>query len=195
MAMKRPEPHKRAFWKSARREWQRMLIEGIVLVILGWLALALPIFAAAMLFNTVIGWLFVVSGLIGLVATLGGRHTAGFWWSLLSAVLAIAVGSTLMQWPAANSVPIAYVLTTFFVIEGLATIMFALDHRRRLSGRWEWMVASGLIDLSLAVLVIVGLPDTLPWTIGLLVGINMIFGGSALIVMAIYAHTTSATPS
>lgn len=193
--MKLSEPNRRAFWRSARREWQHMLLEGIVLIILGWLALVLPTFAAAALFNTIIGWLFVVSGLIGLVTTLGGRLTAGFWWSLLSAALAIAVGATLMQWPAANSIPVAYVLVTFFVIEGLATIMFALDHRRQLSGRWEWMVASGVVDLSLAVLVVLGLPDILPWTIGLLVGINMVFGGSALIAMAIYAHTTNAVPS
>lgn len=47
----------------------------------------------------------------------------------------------------------AYLLTAFFVIEGLATIMFALDHKRQLSGRWEWMVASGIVDLALAALV------------------------------------------
>ncbi len=172
-----------------------MLLEGVIVVILGWLALVLPLFAAVTLLSTIIGWLFVVSGLVGLVTTLGGRHKPGFWWSLLSAVLAIAVGSTLMQWPAANSIPVAYVLTTFFVIEGIATIMFALDHKRRLSGRWEWMVASGFVDLSLAVLVVLGLPDILPWTIGLLIGINMVFGGSALIAMAIYVHTTSKAPS
>lgn len=102
-----------------------MLAEGIALVILGWLALVLPIFANAALLNTIIGWLFVVSGLIGLITTLGGRHAPGFWWSLLSAVLAIAVGATVMQWPAANSVPVAYLLIAFFMIEGLATIMFA----------------------------------------------------------------------
>jgi len=108
---------------------------------------------------------------------------------LLSAVLAIAVGSILMEWPAANSIPITYVLTVFFVIEGIATIMYALDHRRQLSGRWEWMVASGCVDLALATLVVLGLPATVPFAVGILVGVNMVFGGSAMIAMAIYAHT------
>ena len=177
------------FWRSMRPYWLQMLVEGIILVILGWLALFLPYFAPAVALNTIIGWLFVVSGLVGLVTTAGGRHGPGFWWSLLSAVLAIAVGSILMEWPAANSIPITYVLTVFFVIEGIATIMYALDHRRQLSGRWEWMVASGCVDLALATLVVLGLPATVPFAVGILVGVNMVFGGSAMIAMAIYAHT------
>jgi len=177
------------FWRTTRPYWLQMLGEGIILVILGWLAFFLPYFAPAVALNTIIGWLFVVSGLVGLVTTASGRHGPGFWWSLLSAVLAIAVGSILMEWPAANSIPITYVLTVFFVIEGIATIMYALDHRRQLSGRWEWMVASGCVDLALSALVVLGLPTTAPLAVGILVGVNMVFGGSAMVAMAIYAHT------
>ena len=187
--MKGIDTDRSKFWRSTRPHWLQMLAEGIILVILGWLALFLPIFAPAIALNTIIGWLFVVSGLVGLVTTVGGRHGPGFWWSLLSAVLAIVVGSILMEWPTANSIPITYVLTVFFVIEGIATIMYALDHRRQLSGRWEWMVASGCVDLALAALVVLGLPGTAPLAVGILVGVNMVFGGSALIAMAIYAHT------
>lgn len=166
-----------------------MLAEGSVLIVLGWLALFLPIFASATMFYTILGWLFVVSGLIGFVTAAGTRHHPGFWWSLLSAILAVAVGATLMQWPTVTSISVAYLLTFFFVLEGIATIMYALEHRRELSGRWEWMVASGCVDLTLATLVVSGLPGTAPIAIGILVGVNMVFGGSALIAMSIYAHT------
>jgi uncharacterized membrane protein HdeD (DUF308 family) len=82
------------------------------------------------------------------------------------------------------------VLIAFFIIEGVATIMFALEHKRQLSGRWEWMVFSGVIDLVLAAVVVSGLPGTAVWAVGLLVGINMVVGGSVLIVMALYAHVS-----
>jgi uncharacterized membrane protein HdeD (DUF308 family) len=190
IAMKDIDTDRSKFWRSTRPYWLQMLAEGIILIILGWLALLLPFFASSNAINTIIGWLFVVSGLVGLVTTAGGLHAPGFWWSLLSAILAIAVGATLMQWPAANSIPAVYMLTVFFVIEGIATIMYALDHRRELSGRWEWLVASGCVDLALATLVVLGLPETGPWATGLLVGVNMVFGGATLIAMAIYAHTT-----
>ena len=70
--------------------------------------------------------------------------------------------------------------------------MFALEHKRELSGRWGWMLMSGIVDLVLAVMIFAGLPSTAVWAIGLLVGINMVFGGIALIAMALHARNASA---
>jgi uncharacterized membrane protein HdeD (DUF308 family) len=53
------------------------------------------------------------------------------------------------------------------------------------------MLMSGLIDLVLAVMIFAGLPSTASWAVGLLVGINMIFGGTALIAMALHARKTA----
>jgi uncharacterized membrane protein HdeD (DUF308 family) len=66
--------------------------------------------------------------------------------------------------------------------------MFALDHRRELTGQWSLMLVSGIVDLVLAVMIIAGLPSTAVWAVGLLVGINMVFGGMALIGMAAAAR-------
>jgi uncharacterized membrane protein HdeD (DUF308 family) len=80
------------------------------------------------------------------------------------------------------------VLVGFFIIEGAVTIMFALDHRRVLSGQWGWMLVSGLVDLVLGAMIFSGLPSTAAWAIGLLVGFNMVFGGLALMAMALTAR-------
>ena len=80
-----------------------------------------------------------------------------------------------------------FVLIAFFVIEGIVTIMYAIDHRAQLSGRWGWMLASGVVDLILAGIIFAGLPGTAAWALGLLVGINMVFGGTAMIGMALAA--------
>jgi uncharacterized membrane protein HdeD (DUF308 family) len=53
------------------------------------------------------------------------------------------------------------------------------------------MLASGIIDLALAIMIFAGLPSTAAWAVGLLVGINMIFGGAALIAMALHARTAT----
>jgi uncharacterized membrane protein HdeD (DUF308 family) len=66
--------------------------------------------------------------------------------------------------------------------------MFALEHKREAAGRWGWMFGSGVVDLVLAAILLFGLPGTATWAIGLLVGINMIFGGWALIGMALRAR-------
>ena len=54
------------------------------------------------------------------------------------------------------------------------------------------MLVSGAVDLLLAGIIVLGLPGTAVWAIGLLVGINMVFGGSALIAMALHARTATA---
>src|SRR5580704_8439395 len=82
---------------------------------------------------------------------------------------------------------LTFVLIAFFVIEGIVTIMYAIDHRTQLSGRWGWMLASGVVDLILAGIIFAGLPGTAAWALGLLVGINMVFGGTAMIGMALAA--------
>jgi uncharacterized membrane protein HdeD (DUF308 family) len=66
--------------------------------------------------------------------------------------------------------------------------MMSLTHRHGFSARWALLLVSGLIDLFLAAMIFLGLPATAAWAIGLLVGINMVFGGSALIAMALQAR-------
>ena len=167
------------------------VIEGIVLVVLGLLAVLLPPLATLGV-TIFLGWLFVISGVMGLIATFWARQAPGFWWSLLSAVLGIAVGLVLLVSPVSGAVSLTLVLGVFFAVEGVASIMYALEHRQQLSGRWGFMLFSGVIDLILAAMILIGLPGTAAWAIGLLVGINMIFGGSALIAMGLHARNNSA---
>ena len=85
----------------------------------------------------------------------------------------------------------AAVVGAYFLAEGVATIMYALEHRQQLSGRWEWMLISGIVDLALAVMIFIDLPGSAAWALGLLVGINMIFGGTALLMMALHARKSA----
>jgi len=87
-----------------------------------------------------------------------------------------------------GALSLTLLLIAFFIVEGAVSIMFALDHKRELSGQWGWMLVSGIIDLALAMMIFAGLPSTAAWALGLLVGINMIFGGAAMIAMALHAR-------
>ena len=180
----------RAIANSLHEHWRLYLVEGIVLLVLGAAAIALPPIAT-LAFTIVLGWLFLLSGVMGLVTTFWMRRAPGFWWSLISAALGIVVGGLLLARPISGALSLTIVLVAFFIIEGAASIMFALDHRRELSGQWGWMLVSGIVDLVLAALVFGGLPSTAAWAIGLLVGINMVFGGSALIAMALHAKNAA----
>jgi len=116
------------------------------------------------------------------------RSLPGIWWSLLSAILAILAGIVLLAWPLTGILSLTLVLIVFFVIEGVASIMYALDHRSGLTGRWGWMLASGIIDLILAAIIVAGLPGSAAWAIGIIVGVNMLLGGVSLIAIALHAR-------
>lgn len=182
------------------RHWILFFLEGIILAGLGLLAAAIPLVATSAAPNA-IGWLFFVSGAVGLATTHWTRHLPGYWWSLVSALLGLLVGALLLSqqtddlyrglyvgWPIERIAPLTLVLIVFFAIEGIVSIMYALSHRSPYSGRWTWMLASGIIDLVLATIVVLGIAGTAAWTVGLLVGINMIFGGVSLMAMALHAR-------
>jgi uncharacterized membrane protein HdeD (DUF308 family) len=143
---------------------------------------------ATLAFTLVIGWVFLVSGGVGLVTTFWMRNAPGFWWALLSAVVSIAAGIVLIRWPINGTVSLTLVLIAFFAVEGIATIMYAIEHKAQLSSRWGWMLMSGVVDLILAGIIFAGLPESATWALGLLVGINMLFGGTAMIGMALAAR-------
>jgi uncharacterized membrane protein HdeD (DUF308 family) len=177
----------RAVASAIHKHWVLFLIEGIVLLILGIVAILVPLIAT-LAFTILVGSLFLISGIVGLIATFWARHAPGFWWSLISAVIGILAGLALLTSPVVGALSLTLVLVAFFVIEGIASIMYAVDHRRQLTGSWGWMLLSGIIDLILAAIILAGLPGTAVWALGLLVGINMLFGGGALIAMALAAR-------
>jgi uncharacterized membrane protein HdeD (DUF308 family) len=175
---------------SVRAHWRLFLVEGIILFLLGLLAIIIPPIATIAV-EVLIGWLLLASGIVGLIATFRTRGTPGFSWSLLSAIVGIAAGIVLLLWPLSGALSLTLILTVFLVLEGTVSILYALEHKRELSGRWGVMLFSGIVDLCLAGMIFAGLPGTAAWAIGLLIGINLVFGGSALVAMALHARNSA----
>lgn len=179
-----------AVTRSMHDHWLWFVIEGVVLVILGALAIVVPPLATLGV-TIFLGWLFLISGVVGLVMTFMTRGAPGFWWSLVSGILGVIAGLVLLVYPLTGALSLTLVVTAFFIVEGVASIMYALEHRKVLSGRWGWMLASGIVDLILAAIILAGFPGTALWAIGLLVGINMLFGGASLIGLGLAARSAA----
>ncbi|MGA2186913.1 MAG: HdeD family acid-resistance protein [Steroidobacteraceae bacterium] len=176
---------------SLHQHWALFFVEGIALLMLGMVAIVVPPLATVAV-EILIGWLVLASGIIGLAMTMRARGAPGFGWSLVSALVGIAAGFVLLVWPLSGALSLTIILSVFLAMEGIASIMYALDHRRELSPRWGFMLASGIVDLILAGMIFAGLPATAAWAIGLLVGINLIVGGVALMAMALRARALKA---
>ena len=176
---------------AMREHWKAFLFEGILLSIIGLAAMVVPPLASLAI-TIFLGWMLLVSGVFGLIATYWARNMPGFWWSLISAALAVLAGGILLARPMQGVLTLTIVIGAYFLAEGVASIMYALEHRKELSGRWSWVLVAGLTDILIAFFIIAGLPGSAEWAIGLLVGINMLFGGATLIGMALAAR--NATP-
>jgi uncharacterized membrane protein HdeD (DUF308 family) len=170
-----------------RGQWGTYLAEGIILLILGCIAIVVPVLAG--LVTTVfLGWLLLLAGIIGLVATFRAREMPGFVWALISALIAVLAGVALIWNPLQGLISLTLLLAAFFAVDGILMIVLAISHRRSLSGRWEWMLVNGVIDLLLAGYIVTALPGSALWAIGVFVGIDLVFGGASLVAMALAAR-------
>src|SRR3981081_3950688 len=142
---------------AVRAHWKAFLIEGILLGVLGLAAMIAPLIAG-LAFTIFLGWMFLISGVAGLAMTFWARQMPGFWWSLISAALAVAAGIILLTRPAQGVLTLTIVIGAYFLAEGVATIMYALEHRRELSERWSWMLFAGLLDILIAAMISTGHP-------------------------------------
>jgi uncharacterized membrane protein HdeD (DUF308 family) len=179
---------------AIRRHWVLFLIPGVVMTILGLFAVAAP-FVATLVVATYAGWLFLTSGFVGLAALFTTKDVPGFIWTLLAALFAILIGAFLVWRPFAGVITLTLGLAAFFIAEGFAQILTALDHRKLFARSWPWMMASGVADLVLAAIIIAGWPGTATWVLGLLVGVNLIMSGTALVMTAIACRSVDDTPA
>jgi uncharacterized membrane protein HdeD (DUF308 family) len=173
-----------ALKEALHAHWKLFLFQGVVMLILGGLAVAEP-FLATIAVDIYVGWLFLISGIVGLIAMFSARDVPAFLWTLLTAALSLAVGVMLIWKPAEGAVSLTLVLTAFFIAEGIFQIVASFTYRDVVPGSWGWMLASGFADLLLAAIIIFSWPVSASWTLGLLVGVNLFTSGIAVVVMAI----------
>jgi uncharacterized membrane protein HdeD (DUF308 family) len=174
----------RAISGALKAHWRLLLFQGVAMVILGVLAVAVPA-AATVVIEIYVGWLFLISGVVGLVAVFAAGSLPAFLWSLVTAALSVVAGILLLWKPAEGVVSLTLVLTAFFVAEGIFQIVASIAYRDVIARSWGWMLLSGVADLALAAVIILGWPMTAAWVVGLIVGVNLITSGFAVVMAAL----------
>ena len=170
--------------ETMRPYWVLSLVQGVIMMILGFVAVIWPQISTVAV-NAYVGWMFLFSGIVGLVVMFLAPSIPAFLWSLLTAALSLIVGVLLLWHPIAGVVSLTLVLIAFFIVEGIFQIATAVKYRDALPDSWGWMVMSGIADLILAGLMISGWPGTAVWALGLIVGVNLITSGLAITMAAL----------
>ena len=170
-------------------------VYGVVMIILGLAAIMLP-GIASLATSIMVGWLLVAGGVLGLISDFSaGTKAPGFWWNLLTAALYLIAGIVLLVNPIAAVLTLTIVLAAYMLATGFSKVLMAFHYKNVIPKAWLWMLFSALVDIALSVIIIAGLPGTAIWVLGLLVGINLLFTGVALLVSAFYCQSAEAPPA
>ena len=177
----------RAVKAALSAHWRLLLFQGVALIVLGVLALAAPLLATIVV-EIYIGWLFLIGGIVGLIAMFYADDIAAFLWTLVTAALSVGLGVLLLYRPIAGTVTLTLALTAFFVAEGIFQIVTSVAYRKPLPSTWGWLLASGVCDLILAAIIVYSWPLSAAWTLGLLAGVNLLTSGLAIVMTAFAAR-------
>lgn len=159
-----------------------LIFEGLLTFILGLVAIILPAVTTFSII-VVIGVLSIIAGIIQLVRVFQNAKTTYFWAGLISAVLAILVGILMLCYPLKGAMVLALLLGIWFLCHGILEIGFAINARHH-SRTWSVMLLSGIISIILSIIIWSGWPISAIWIAGLLLGINLVFFGGALFILA-----------
>lgn len=162
------------------------LIQGILLVVAGVLALIYP-FIASVAVVFLLAWILIISGVLQGIGLIGASNVPHYWLQLISAVLAILIGVLLLRSPDSGLLIMTVLLIVYFMVEGIAKVIFALTIRP--FPNWGWVLGSGFVGILLALILWANMPLTSDWVLGLMLGILLVCEGAALTYLAWHVRT------
>ncbi|MCP4380495.1 MAG: HdeD family acid-resistance protein [Hyphomicrobiales bacterium] len=163
--------------ETVKRHSLWYLAQGGLMILGGILALLFPIFAGAAVV-VLLGWVLIISGVVQGISILGARAVPHFWLQLVSVALSVVVGVLFLSSPDGGLLTLTFLLIVFFMVEGIAKVIFALTIRP--FPNWGWVLGSGALGIVIAVFLWSNIANVAPWLLGLLLGIQLIAEGAAL---------------
>jgi uncharacterized membrane protein HdeD (DUF308 family) len=158
---------------ALRGNWAWLILLGIVLLCLGAVALG-SVFVASLATALVIGLLLLIGGFAEIIGAFWSRAWSGFFLHLLSGVLSGVVGMLFLRAPLRGLLALTLLVACLLLVGGIFKIVAALSIR---FAAWGWPLVSGIVDVTLGVMIWQEWPASALWVIGLYVGISLMFRG------------------
>lgn len=163
------------------RSWGRVLGLGVLLIVLGALAVSYSVIATL---ATVVffGWLMIAGGTLQTLSAFSFRHAPGFFMDLLSGILSVVVGLLIVMHPGPAAGGITLLIAGFLIIGGIFRLAVASAVRFQ---NWFWLLLHGGINVLLGVMILRQWPSDALWVIGLFIGIDLLFNGWSLVMLGV----------
>lgn len=175
--------------EELRKRWGWFLSLGILLVVLGTIALGSSVMMtlATMVF---VGWLMIVGGVLQAVHAFTCKGWGGFFIDLLTGILYAVVGFIIVASPGATAITLTLLICMFLIFGGVFRIVVAVAVRFQ---NWVWLLLHGVVNLLLGIAIWQQWPLSGLWVIGLFVGIDMLFNGWSLVMLGLAARNLPMT--
>jgi len=165
-----------------RKSWVWMAVLAVISIVGGVLALANP-FAATLAATLLAGWAFAFLGLVQIIQAFQIRDWSGFLWALMFGVITLVVGAVLLLDPLAGMVSLTILVACLFLFTGVVKTMYALS-LRPMSG-WGWVLASGLVSILLALMILTNFPVSAATVLGILLALELLSNGVLFLFVAL----------
>jgi uncharacterized membrane protein HdeD (DUF308 family) len=159
---------------------------GLVMVVLGMIAITAPILTSLAI-ELVLGWLFIVGGLLQIIYTFQQQQRGGsLFLNLLIGIVALAIGILVLTNPWAGVISLTLLIGVYFFLDGVFRVFLAFQLKP--TATWGWLLFNGLLMIILGILIWSQWPFNAAWVLGLLVGIGLLINGLVAILYGITAR-------
>lgn len=168
--------------KQLRARWPWFFGVGIVLLLLG--AIAMIYVVGATLASVVfIASLMILGGVAQLIHAWGIRPWANFLlWSITGALYVVAGVFALIN-PIEGAALLTLLLGGSLIAMGALRLWLWFQNRSQVG--WQWLALSGLFSLVAGLLIAAGWPNNSLYILGMLLSIDLLFQGWALLWVGI----------
>lgn len=166
---------------AAKTSTSTLMLEGVLLIVLGCLAILLP-FLFTVAITLLVGILLLIGGIVRGYTAFKEHSRRSLIWNLVASVVAIVAGVLILFDPFGGALALTAIIIALFIVEGITKIIAAFQHKSEPG--WGWILFAGVLDLVLGVVLWAALPEDYMWVIGLLVGISLLFTGWTAVMLA-----------
>ncbi len=166
---------------QVREHWGWFLALGIVFIVGGAFAIAMP-FLSSITIAIVIGWILIVVGAVQVFQAWSVRSWGGFIWQLIIGIIFVVGGIAALVNPVAATATLTLFLGAVFLAKGIIQIVFGLRYRPHAG--WGWIAFAGALALLVGLMIVSNWPFSSLWALGTLAGISLIFSGWSYVMIA-----------
>lgn len=175
---------------SLGKNWKWLVATGVLYIILGVIAFSMPV-ASTIGLTFALGIILLIGGGFHLVHAFQLRHHHGAPTRFLQSAIAIITGALMLRYPGGGMLALAMALSFYFFVSAAAQWLLFISVYPHSGSAWG--LVSSVISFLLGVFIVVTFPFSAVWVPGLLLGIDLLFGGAAMIALAMSIRQPAST--